>query len=156
MLVPDSIISDSVIPDSCFDIPDSVMPNSVIPDSCFACYNRFRYTRFPAPTVHLIAQFRHRNLDGKSLLHHLTIPLRFPHVVGGGRGGTLSSLRRHLFRLGNNIFLGRRRRRRRIRLSGRRAGRVFKSHTLDRLSSRRPRSVRRGLNGRIVKRSDVL
>ena len=109
-----------------------------------------------APTVHLIAQFRRRNLDGKSLLQHLTIPLRFPHVVGGGRGGTLSSLRRHLFRLGNNIFLGRRRRRRRIRLSGRRAGRVFKSHTLDRLSSRRPRSVRRGLNGRIVRRSDVL
>ena len=48
-VIPDSIISDSVIPDSCFDIPDSVMPNSVIPDSCFACYNRFRYTRFPAP-----------------------------------------------------------------------------------------------------------
>ena len=48
-VIPDSIISDSVIPDSCFDIPDSVMPNSVIPDSSFACYNRFRYTRFPAP-----------------------------------------------------------------------------------------------------------
>ena len=49
-VIPDSIISDSVIPDSCFDIPDSVMPNSGIPDSSFACYNRFRYTRFPAPT----------------------------------------------------------------------------------------------------------
>ena len=48
-VIPDSIISDSVIPDSCFDIPDSVIPNSIIPDSCFACYNRFRYTRFPAP-----------------------------------------------------------------------------------------------------------
>ena len=48
-VIPDSIISDSVIPDSCFDIPDSVMPNSGIPDSSFACYNRFRYTRFPAP-----------------------------------------------------------------------------------------------------------
>ena len=48
-VIPDSIISDSVIPDSCFDIPDSVMPNSSIPDSSFACYNRFRYTRFPAP-----------------------------------------------------------------------------------------------------------
>ena len=50
-VIPDSIISDSVIPDSCFDIPDSVMPNSVIPDSSFACYNRFRYTRFPAPRI---------------------------------------------------------------------------------------------------------
>ena len=50
-VIPDSIISDSVIPDSCFDIPDSVMPNSVIPDSSFACYNRFRYTRFPAPLL---------------------------------------------------------------------------------------------------------
>ena len=50
-VIPDSIISDSVIPDSCFDIPDSVMPNSVIPDSSFACYNRFRYTRFPAPVL---------------------------------------------------------------------------------------------------------
>ena len=48
-VIPDSIIPDSVIPDSCFDIPDSVIPNSIIPDSCFACYNRFRYTRFPAP-----------------------------------------------------------------------------------------------------------
>ena len=48
-VIPDSIISDSVIPDSCFDIPDSVMPNSGIPDSSFARYNRFRYTRFPAP-----------------------------------------------------------------------------------------------------------
>ena len=51
-----------------------------------------------APTVHLIAQFRHRNLDGKSLLQHLTIPLRFPHVVGGGRGGTL------LVRFGDIFF----------------------------------------------------
>ena len=50
-VIPDSIISDSVIPDSCFDIPDSVIPNSIIPESCFACYNRFRYTRFPAPSL---------------------------------------------------------------------------------------------------------
>ena len=48
-VIPDSIMPDSVIPDSCFNIPDSVIPNSIIPDSCFACYNRFRYTRFPAP-----------------------------------------------------------------------------------------------------------
>ena len=48
-VIPDSIMPDSVIPDSCFDIPDSVIPNSIIPDSCFACYNRFCYTRFPAP-----------------------------------------------------------------------------------------------------------
>ena len=116
-----------------------------------------RYLRHrQASAVHLIAQFRRRNIDGQPLLQHLTIPLRFPHAVGSGRGGTLSPpFRRHLFRLGNNIFLGRRRRR--IRLSGRRAGRVLESHTLDRLSSRRrPRSVRRGLDGRIVGRSDVL
>ena len=50
-VIPDSIMPDSVIPDSCFDIPDSVMPNSGIPDSSFACYNRFRYTRFPAPVI---------------------------------------------------------------------------------------------------------
>ena len=50
-VIPDSIMPDSVIPDSCFDIPDSVIPNSIIPDSCFACYNRFRYTRFPAPVA---------------------------------------------------------------------------------------------------------
>ena len=61
-VIPDSIISDSVIPDSCFDIPDSVMPNSVIPDSSFACYNRFRYTRFPAPNkTNVIEIERERN-----------------------------------------------------------------------------------------------
>ena len=51
-VIPDSITSASVIPDSVTPdsvIPDSVTPNSVIPDSCSACYNRFRYTRFPAP-----------------------------------------------------------------------------------------------------------
>ena len=48
-VIPDSIISDSVI-------PDSVMPNSVIPDSCFACYNRFRYTRFPAPSLSTVTR----------------------------------------------------------------------------------------------------
>ena len=56
-VIPDSIISDSVIPDSCFDIPVSVMPNSVIPDSSFACYNRFRYTRFPAPNHPLLSLY---------------------------------------------------------------------------------------------------
>ena len=38
-------------------IPLSVIPNSVIPDSTFACYNRFRYARFPVPPSHLPGAF---------------------------------------------------------------------------------------------------
>ena len=69
-VIPDSIISDSVIPDSCFDIPDSVMPNSVIPDSSFACYNCFRYTRFPAPTHSTKAYDRRSNATCWRTSHH--------------------------------------------------------------------------------------
>ena len=68
-VIPDSIMPDSVIPDSCFDIPDSVIPNSIIPDSCFACYNRFRYTRFPAPN--------HSS-------EHLSIQVQVFHAIVGG------------------------------------------------------------------------
>ena len=35
-------------------IPLSIIPNSVIPDSTFACYNLFRYARFPAPIKRLL------------------------------------------------------------------------------------------------------
>ena len=72
-VIPDSIIPDSVIPDSCFDIPDSVIPNSIIPDSCFACYNRFRYTRFPAPVERAIKGHTHTRAHVGSVGHNILL-----------------------------------------------------------------------------------